>query len=218
MLESRLREISRECCPHVPHRPAPIGFPSARVRFRWIVYQQADLMALYSERENAGLNVTCARRVFLVEPVVNHAFEVQAISRIDRMGQTHSTEVFCYFAEGTPGIQRSRTAAELLADTVEDNILNLAARQGLSLYTQDQSHGTLDATAMITTKASVDSPSRKRRGQKGDFVAKADDMMQIMWPHIFAPAAAILPTRTSRDRYTTPDAFTGDAIAGPSRQ
>ena len=30
-----------------------------------------------SERENAGLNVTCASRVFLVESVVHHAFEVQ---------------------------------------------------------------------------------------------------------------------------------------------
>ena len=30
-----------------------------------------------SERENAGLNVTCASRVFLVESVVHHAFELQ---------------------------------------------------------------------------------------------------------------------------------------------
>ncbi|KZV84430.1 hypothetical protein EXIGLDRAFT_776552 [Exidia glandulosa HHB12029] len=156
---------------------------------------------LHGERENAGLNVTCAQRVFLVEPVVNHAFEVQAISRIDRMGQTHNTEVFCYFAE----------------DTVEENILNLAARQGLSLYTEGQSHGTLDATAMVTTKASVDSPL-KRRAQKGDFVAKADDMLQIMWPHIFAPPSSpLLPAPAARDRYTTPDAFTGNAIAGSSR-
>ena len=45
-----------------------------------------------SERENAGLNVTCAARVILVESVVNHAFELQAIARIDRMGQTRPTE------------------------------------------------------------------------------------------------------------------------------
>src|SRR5271154_7374306 len=30
-----------------------------------------------SERENAGLNVTCASRVFLVESVVHHGFEIQ---------------------------------------------------------------------------------------------------------------------------------------------
>ena len=31
----------------------------------------------YSERENAGLNVTCASRVFLLESVVHHGFEIQ---------------------------------------------------------------------------------------------------------------------------------------------
>lgn len=34
-----------------------------------------------SERENAGLNVTCASRVFLLESVVHHAFEVQGRER-----------------------------------------------------------------------------------------------------------------------------------------
>jgi hypothetical protein len=39
---------------------------------------QASLALIYnSERENAGLNVTCASRVFLVESVVHHGFEVQ---------------------------------------------------------------------------------------------------------------------------------------------
>lgn len=140
-----------------------------------------------------------------MEPVVNHAFEVQAISRIDRMGQTHNTEVFCYFAE----------------DTVEENILNLAARQGLSLYTEDQSHGTLDATALITGKATIDSPSKHKKTQKGDFVARAEDMLAIMFPHVFQPPSPAPVVRTNdavpKDRYTTPDAFSGNAIAGPSR-
>lgn len=46
----------------------------------------------YSERENAGLNITCASRVFLLESVVHHNFEIQAIARIDRLGQTKPTE------------------------------------------------------------------------------------------------------------------------------
>lgn len=32
---------------------------------------------LYRDRENAGLNITCASRVFLVESVVHHGFEIQ---------------------------------------------------------------------------------------------------------------------------------------------
>ena len=72
---------------------------------------------MFSERENAGLNLTEAKRVFCLEPVVNHAFETQgmnvfrpakhkpdllclAIARIDRMGQDSETEVYCYYSEG----------------------------------------------------------------------------------------------------------------------
>jgi len=58
------------------------------------------LLIFLRERENAGLNVTCASRVFLLESVVHHSFEIQAIARIDRLGQTRPTEVYCYYAEG----------------------------------------------------------------------------------------------------------------------
>ncbi|KAI6007072.1 SNF2 family N-terminal domain-containing protein [Pisolithus albus] len=39
-----------------------------------------QVLLLHGERDNAGLNVTCASRVFLVESVVNHGFEVQGMS------------------------------------------------------------------------------------------------------------------------------------------
>lgn len=38
------------------------------------------VLLLHGERENAGLNIVCASRVFLVESVVNHAFEVQGMT------------------------------------------------------------------------------------------------------------------------------------------
>lgn len=63
---------------------------------------------LNSERENSGLNVTSACRVFLLEPTVNPTFELQgmscnsnycsctdilaAIARVDRLGQSRETE------------------------------------------------------------------------------------------------------------------------------
>lgn len=63
-----------------------------------------------------------------------------------------------------------------LVDTVEKNILDLAARQGLSLYTKDNSAGSFNVTsfAMDSQKKLVDSP-RKSKGQppqKGDFIFK----------------------------------------------
>jgi len=142
-----------------------------------------QVLLLHGERDNAGLNVTCASRIFLLESVVNHGFEVQAIARIDRMGQTRATEVFCYYAQ----------------DTVEKNILDLAARQGLSLYTKDNSAGLLNVTsfAMDSEKKLVDSPTKPGKkgqpAQKGDFIFKVDDMLAILFPHMFEDVEFLLP-------------------------
>ena len=64
--------------------------------------------------------------------------------------------VYCYYAE----------------ETVERNILDLAAKQGLSLYTRDNAAGTLNVTpfAADSDKKQVDAPAKKVL--KGDFVFK----------------------------------------------
>ncbi|KAG1750477.1 SNF2 family N-terminal domain-containing protein [Suillus paluster] len=167
-----------------------------------------QVLLLHGERDNAGLNVTCASRVFLVESVVNHGFEVQAIARIDRMGQTKPTEVFCYYAE----------------DTVEKNILDLAARQGLSLYTKDNSAGTLNVTpfAMDAEKKIVDSSGKKKQVQKGDFIFKVNDMLAILFPHMFEEIEYLLPPEEPSNEIAMEVEPTGrheplNAEAGPSR-
>ncbi|KIK98364.1 hypothetical protein PAXRUDRAFT_9577 [Paxillus rubicundulus Ve08.2h10] len=139
-----------------------------------------QVLLLHGERDNAGLNVTCASRVFLVESVVNHGFEVQAIARIDRMGQTRATEVFCYYAE----------------DTVEKNILDLAARQNLSLYTKDNSAGSVNVTSFVTDSEKGSSKNASKKGQpvqKGDFIFKVNDMLAILFPHMFEDIEFLLP-------------------------
>ncbi|KAF9221774.1 hypothetical protein BS17DRAFT_757183 [Gyrodon lividus] len=171
-----------------------------------------QVLLLHGERDNAGLNVTCASRVFLVESVVNHSFEVQAIARIDRMGQTRATEVFCYYAE----------------DTVEKNILDLAARQGLSLYTKDNSAGSVNVTSFATDseKKLVDSPTKAgKKGQpvqKGDFIFKVNDMLAILFPHMFEDIEFLLPADADADRGVAGSAIRRlhwhvNAEAGPSR-
>ncbi|KAI6163980.1 SNF2 family N-terminal domain-containing protein [Pisolithus thermaeus] len=177
------------------------------------------VLLLHGERDNAGLNVTCASRVFLVESVVNHGFEVQAIARIDRMGQKQTTEVFCYYAE----------------DTVEKNILDLAARQGLSLYTKDQSAGSINVSRFATdaSKEQIESPQRPGTGkkgqgaQKGDFVFKIDDMLAILFPHMFEDIEYLIPPdndQQTSSSSSTPTSHSSrrnnvyiNAEAGPSR-
>lgn len=65
--------------------------------------------------------------------------------------------VYCYYTEGT----------------VEKNILDLAARQGLSLYTKENAAGTLNVSTfeLDEDKKVIDSPAKKNaKVQKGDFI------------------------------------------------
>jgi E3 ubiquitin-protein ligase SHPRH len=70
--------------------------------------------------------------------------------------------------------QKISTAAEKFIDTIEKNILDLAARKGLSIYTKDNSAGTLNVTNFTLTSkdSSVDSTTKSKKGQKGDFIFK----------------------------------------------
>ncbi|KAF9447638.1 hypothetical protein P691DRAFT_671107 [Macrolepiota fuliginosa MF-IS2] len=153
-----------------------------------------SVLLLHGERENAGLNLTCASRVFLLESVVHHGFELQAIARIDRLGQTRPTEVYCYYAE----------------NTVERNILDLAARQGLSLYTKDRAAGTLNISSfeLDDAKRVIDSPTKKRV-QKGDFIFQVDDMLAILFPHMYEDVEYLLPDEAQVNE-------TNDVVMGSS--
>lgn len=53
---------------------------------------------------------TCARYVLLAEPTVSPSFELQAVGRVDRLGQTQETRVICYAT----------------MDTMDENILKLS--------------------------------------------------------------------------------------------
>ncbi|ESK91489.1 snf2 family helicase [Moniliophthora roreri MCA 2997] len=179
------------------------------------------VMLLHGERENAGLNITCASRVFLLESVVHHGFEVQAIARIDRMGQTRPTEVYCYYAE----------------ETVERNILDLAARQGLSLYTKENARGSLNTANFATSaeKQEIDSPAKRNaaKTQKGDFISKIDDMLAVLFPHMYEDVQYLIPeedvvmedlTNVSSENLQARRSGNGskgqqhvNAVAGPSR-
>jgi E3 ubiquitin-protein ligase SHPRH len=67
----------------------------------------------------SGLNLVNANHVFLCEPLLNTALELQAIARVDRIGQKHETNVWLYLVEGT----------------VEESIYNLSTRRRIEHMT-----------------------------------------------------------------------------------
>ncbi len=60
-----------------------------------------EVFLLHARAHASGLNLVNASHVFLCEPLLNTALELQAIARVDRIGQQHETTVWLYIVEGT---------------------------------------------------------------------------------------------------------------------
>ncbi|GME93613.1 unnamed protein product [Ambrosiozyma monospora] len=77
---------------------------------------------LNAKAQAAGLTLTNASHVFLCEPLVNLPLELQAISRIHRIGQTHETTVWNFVIEGS----------------VEESIAYMSTKKRLKLMKESQ--------------------------------------------------------------------------------
>lgn len=66
---------------------------------------QLECFFLHAKAHSSGLNLVNATHVFLCEPLINTAIELQAIARVHRIGQHHPTTVWMYLVENT--VERS---------------------------------------------------------------------------------------------------------------
>ncbi|EPX73194.1 ATP-dependent DNA helicase [Schizosaccharomyces octosporus yFS286] len=78
-----------------------------------------EVLTLHSRSQSAGLTLTNATHVIMCEPLLNSGIELQAISRVHRIGQTRPTYVYYYIVE----------------DTVEDHIMNMSIQKHKELRT-----------------------------------------------------------------------------------
>ncbi|KAH7409072.1 putative SNF2 family helicase/ATPase [Cadophora sp. MPI-SDFR-AT-0126] len=60
-----------------------------------------ECFLLHARAHSSGLNLVNANHVFLCEPLLNTALELQAIARVDRIGQRQETNVWLYLVNGT---------------------------------------------------------------------------------------------------------------------
>ncbi|WWC87137.1 uncharacterized protein L201_002023 [Kwoniella dendrophila CBS 6074] len=84
--------------------------------------ESIKVFLLHAEKESSGLTLTSCKVVHLLEPVLRHSFELQAIGRVDRLGQNKETSVYCYAT----------------LDTVESRILSQGVRNGTSIYLDEE--------------------------------------------------------------------------------
>jgi E3 ubiquitin-protein ligase SHPRH len=75
-----------------------------------------ECFLLHAKAHSTGLNLVVASHVFLCEPLINTAIELQAIARVHRIGQHRATTVWMY----------------LVADTVEESIYEISVTRRLA--------------------------------------------------------------------------------------
>ncbi|KAH8926276.1 hypothetical protein BT69DRAFT_1015580 [Atractiella rhizophila] len=123
------------------------------------------VFVLHTRSQSAGLTLTCANYLFLLEPLLHPSFELQACARIHRIGQTRQTTVFQYFVEGT----------------VEERIVHHAARARTSLFLTSEA-------APPAEKESEDayaptSPSRRTKKvvEEGDEMSSLEQLQECLF-------------------------------------
>lgn len=126
-----------------------------------------ECFLLHARAHSSGLNLVNASHVFLCEPIVNTALELQAIARVDRIGQEHETTVWLYVVQGTVeesiynlSVQRrmehmgrrdkgksKESTPELLDASIEDaNTLEMEQAALAKLMSKDRSAGEMVET------------------------------------------------------------------------
>jgi DNA repair protein RAD5 len=95
--------------------------------------ETAAVLLITTNCGNVGLNLTCATRVLMLDPMYNPVQEMQAFSRVHRIGQTQPVEIVRVLTE----------------DTVEEWMESMKQRK------------TATASHVYTGKAPTDSPTSK---------------------------------------------------------
>ncbi|WWC67711.1 uncharacterized protein I206_101623 [Kwoniella pini CBS 10737] len=120
--------------------------------------ESIKVFLLHAERESSGLTLTSCTVVHLLEPVLRHSFELQAIGRVDRLGQKKETTVFCYAT----------------LETVESRILSQGVRNGTSIYLDAE-----NADQQVAELPNVASAASKGGDVAGE--GNEEDLLGLIW-------------------------------------
>jgi E3 ubiquitin-protein ligase SHPRH len=108
-----------------------LGRPGAVEKFRHDA--SVDCLLLDAKTDSSGLTLVNATHVFICEPLIQTAVELQAIARVHRIGQTRQTTVWMY----------------LISDTVEESIYEISvARRMAHVQSREQDRRAQKTRAM----------------------------------------------------------------------
>jgi E3 ubiquitin-protein ligase SHPRH len=150
-----------------------------------------ECFLLDAKSDSSGLNLVNATYVFLCEPLINPAIELQAIARVHRIGQQRPTSVFMY----------------LVGDTVEEAIYEISVARRLAHMGRGSKSRSGTATPVLQEKMieaanSMEleaAPLKQLLRKKGDGeIVQVDDLWSCLFGKRRKPQRAVLDSEVGR--------------------
>jgi E3 ubiquitin-protein ligase SHPRH len=167
-----------------------------------------EVFLLHARAHSSGLNLVNASHVFMCEPLLNTALELQAIARVDRIGQQHETTVWLYIVEGT----------------VEESIYNLSVQRrmehmgrNLKGKSKESTPELVDANLEVANSLEMQQASLSRLMGKGrisgEVVGKED-----LWQCLFGDKTLVSHGTRVRNEWMEVDPWLAPYMAGAAAE
>ncbi|KAJ5678618.1 hypothetical protein N7462_006862 [Penicillium macrosclerotiorum] len=144
-----------------------------------------ECFLLHGKAQSSGLTLINATHVFLCEPLINTAIELQAIARVHRIGQHRPTTVWMYLVSGTVeesiyDLSVTRRLAHILAKEKQEKKARAAIPGEDQVLINDLTETAIDsANSMEMEDATL--TNLMTNGASGGELVKKDDLWQCLF-------------------------------------
>ncbi|KAJ5760098.1 hypothetical protein N7520_007254 [Penicillium odoratum] len=145
-----------------------------------------ECFLLHGKAQSSGLTLINATHVFLCEPLINTAIELQAIARVHRIGQHRPTTVWMYLVSGT--VEESiyeLSVARRLAHIIEKEKKEKKAQSTISGYFDESLINDVTETAIDSANSleiqDAGLTNLMTSGASGGEMVKKDDLWQCLF-------------------------------------
>ncbi|KAH6867070.1 SNF2 family N-terminal domain-containing protein, partial [Alternaria rosae] len=174
-----------------------------------------ECLLLDAKTDSSGLSLVNATYVFLCEPLINPAIELQAINRVHRIGQERPTTVFMYLVSNTVEEAIYDISVARRLEHISNNTLSKTPMQSYPT-TPAIKEQTLDAANSAEFQAAPVKQLLRKKGE-GE-VVKEDDLWHCLFGKQRKAAKPMVEREVGRElRAQAAEArIMGSADAGPS--
>ena len=139
---------------------------------------------MHGKAQSSGLTLINATHVFLCEPLINTAIELQAIARVHRIGQHRPTTVWMYLVSGTVEesiyeLSVTRRLAHIIEKEKREHAPAAATHDGSGLI-QDLTETAIDSANSMEIQDSR-LGTLMESGESGGEMVKKDDLWQCLF-------------------------------------